>query len=50
MNIPPFVPARTVLEGLESEDLSDRRVKNEITDAKVKEPEETKNIFELSDP
>ena len=38
LNIPPFVPARTVLEGLESEDSceSDDCVKNENT--KVKEP------------
>lgn len=41
LNIPPFVPARTVLEGLESEDSleSSKPVKNEIVDTKVKEPE-----------
>ncbi|KAF1386745.1 hypothetical protein PFLUV_G00098070 [Perca fluviatilis] len=37
LNIPPFVPARTVLEGLESEDLSENKkpVKNETTDTKT---------------
>lgn len=41
LNIPPFVPARSVLEGLESEDLleSSKPVKNEIADTKVKEPQ-----------
>ncbi len=39
LNIPPFVPARTVLEGLESEDSFEKKpVKKEITDTKVKEP------------
>ena len=39
LSIPPFVPARTVLEGLESEDFleNEKPVKNELTDAKVKE-------------
>jgi len=38
LNIPPFVPARTALEGLESEDLCDNEkpVKNEIADTKTK--------------
>ena len=42
LNIPPFVPARTALEGLESEDLCDNEkpVKNEITDTKVNEQTE----------
>lgn len=42
LNIPPFVPARTVLEGLESEDLCDNEkpVKNELKDTKVKEQKE----------
>lgn len=35
LNIPPFVPARTVLEGLESEDDQEQPVKHEILDAKV---------------
>lgn len=40
LNIPPFVPARTVLDGLESEDLcgNEKPLKNEITATKVKEP------------
>ncbi|XP_035498127.1 endonuclease 8-like 1 [Scophthalmus maximus] len=46
LNIPPFVPARTVLEGLESEDLSDRRVKNEITDAKTSDQAKKKVVKE----
>lgn len=40
LNIPPFVAARTVLEGLESEDFcgNEKPAKNEIADTKVKEP------------
>lgn len=40
LNIPPFVPARTVLEGLEAEDLLEKEkpVKNYNTGKKVKEP------------
>lgn len=37
LNIPPFVPARSVLEGLESEDFceNEKPVKKEITDTKT---------------
>ncbi|XP_059191155.1 endonuclease 8-like 1 [Centropristis striata] len=37
LNIPPFVPARTVLEGLESDDLfgNEKAVKNETKDTKT---------------
>ncbi|KAM6936944.1 endonuclease 8-like 1 [Xenentodon cancila] len=39
LNIPPFVSAREVLEGLESDDLleNEKPLKNEITDAKTSE-------------
>lgn len=49
LNIPPFVPARTALEGLESEDYceNEKPVKNEITDTKVKEHRRT--VFRSSD-
>lgn len=47
LNIPPFVPARTVLEGLESEDSCEKKpVKNEFTATKVKEPRDA----HFSDP
>lgn len=36
LNIPPFVPARTVLEGLESEEDHEKPVKHEILGVKVK--------------
>lgn len=36
LNIPPFVTARTVLEGLESEDDHEKPVKHEILGVKVK--------------
>lgn len=38
LNIPPFVPARTVLEGLESEDDQEKPVKHETSHAKVESP------------
>lgn len=40
LNIPPFVPARTVLEGLEAKDSfeNDKPVKSNITHKKVKSP------------
>lgn len=43
LNIPPFVPARTVLEGLESEDLceNEKPVKHEISGTKVKRKQTT---------
>uniref|UniRef100_A0A3Q3FQH0 Endonuclease VIII-like 1 DNA binding domain-containing protein n=1 Tax=Labrus bergylta TaxID=56723 RepID=A0A3Q3FQH0_9LABR len=50
LNIPPFVPARTVLEGLESDDSSEkeRPVKNENPDKKVKGvKEETGDLLRL---
>lgn len=41
--------ARTVLEGLESEDLfeNEKPVKNEITDTKVKEPRQTETDHQM---
>lgn len=50
LNIPPFVAARTVLEGLESEDFceNEKPVKNEIADTKVKEPTD-KGYFTFRD-
>ncbi|XP_037623443.1 endonuclease 8-like 1 [Sebastes umbrosus] len=44
LNIPPFVPARTILEGLESEDLCENKkpVKNEITDTKTSQQKQVK--------
>lgn len=43
LNIPPFVTARSVLEGLESDDLyeNEKPVKDEISDAKVKRKQTT---------
>lgn len=43
LNIPPFVPARTVLEGLESDNLceNEKPVKQEISDAQVKRKQTT---------
>lgn len=43
LNIQPFVPARTVLEGLESDDLceNEKTVKQEISDTKVKRKQTT---------
>lgn len=35
LSIPPFVPARTALKGLESDDDRGKQVKQEISDAKV---------------
>lgn len=35
LNIPPFMPARTVLEGLKSEDGEKKPVKHEFSDAEV---------------
>lgn len=39
LNIPPFVPARKALEGLESEDYceDEKPVKDDITEKKVKQ-------------
>ncbi|XP_023278238.1 endonuclease 8-like 1 isoform X1 [Seriola lalandi dorsalis] len=46
LNIPPFVSARTVLEGLESEDLceSGKSVKNEIADSKTSDRAKNKGV------
>ncbi|XP_068458300.1 endonuclease 8-like 1 [Clinocottus analis] len=46
LNIPPFVPARTVLEGLKSEDLFENKkaVKNETTDTKNSDGAEPKQV------
>ncbi|GAA6221375.1 endonuclease 8-like 1 [Lates japonicus] len=46
LSIPPFVPARTVLEGLESEDTSEngKPVKNDITDTKTTDRAKKKGV------
>uniref|UniRef100_A0A3Q4AHT9 Endonuclease 8-like 1 n=1 Tax=Mola mola TaxID=94237 RepID=A0A3Q4AHT9_MOLML len=46
LSIPPFVPARTVLEGLESEDFweNEKPVKNELTDAKASKRAKQKKL------
>ncbi|XP_030281912.1 endonuclease 8-like 1 [Sparus aurata] len=48
LNIPPFVAARTVLEGLESEDFceNEKPVKNEIADTKTSDGTEHKRVKE----
>uniref|UniRef100_UPI0037E88D38 endonuclease 8-like 1 n=1 Tax=Semicossyphus pulcher TaxID=241346 RepID=UPI0037E88D38 len=46
LNIPPFVPARTVLEGLESDDLCENKklVKTENTDKKASDRAKQKKV------